>query len=96
MAIKVSEVVGGLISTAKPRVSAAEDFSMINHPGFFARNVKGFLRLEQVLVQADDSSLSTMRESLTASEGNPLHWYWREFKLWDNSHRAKRVTPTLI
>jgi hypothetical protein len=32
---------------------------MINHPVFFARNVKAYLRLEQVLVQADDNARDT-------------------------------------
>jgi hypothetical protein len=51
---------------------------MINHPVFFARNVKDYLRLEQVLVQADDSSLATLQGALTGCDWNPLHWHWRE------------------
>jgi hypothetical protein len=78
MAIKVSEVAGGLLSTDEPQVSAAQDFLMINHPVFFARNAKDFLRLEQVLAQVDDSSFTTMRESLTGGDWNPLRWHWRE------------------
>jgi len=51
---------------------------MINHPVFFARNVKDYLRLEQVLVQADDSSLATLQGAVTGGDWNPLHWHWRE------------------
>jgi len=50
---------------------------MINHPVFFARNVKDYLRLEQVMVQADDSSLATLQGALTGGDWNPLHWHWR-------------------
>ena len=55
-----------------------QDFVMINHPVFFARNVKDYLRLEQVIVQADDSSLATLQGALTGGDWNPLHWHWRE------------------
>ena len=60
--------------TARP----GEDFVMINHPVFFARNVKDYLRLEQVLVQADDKPLATLQAGLTGGDWNPLHWHWRE------------------
>ena len=51
---------------------------MINHPVFFARNVKDYLRLEQVLLQADDNPLAALQGALTAGDWNPLHWHWRE------------------
>jgi len=51
---------------------------MINHPAFFARNVKDYLRLEQVLVKANVSSVATLRGGLTGGDWNPLHWHWRE------------------
>jgi hypothetical protein len=54
------------------------DFVMVNHPVFFARNVKDFLRLEQVLVSADDNPLVTVAQGLTGGNWNPLHWHWRE------------------
>jgi hypothetical protein len=60
------------------RRGPAQDFVMINHPVFFARNVKDYLRLEQVLVQADDNSLATLQGALTGGDWNPLHWHWRE------------------
>ena len=44
---------------------------MINHPVFFARNVKDYLRLEQVLVQADNNPLATLQGGLTGGDWNP-------------------------
>jgi catalase len=77
MAIKVLEVTGEVVLADEQR-GQTQDFVMINHPVFFARNVKDYLRLEQVLVQADDSSLATLQGALTGGDWNPLHWHWRE------------------
>ena len=77
MAIKVLEVQGDVVLADEQR-GQTQDFVMINHPVFFARNVKDYLRLEQVLVQADDSSLATLQGALTGGDWNPLHWHWRE------------------
>ena len=55
-----------------------QDFVMVNHPVFFARNVKDFLRLEKVLVSANDNPLVTVAEGLTGGDWNPLRWHWRE------------------
>lgn len=55
-----------------------QDFVMINHPVFFARNVKDMLRLEQVLVDANDNPLATLQGVLTGGHWNPLHWHWNE------------------
>ena len=77
MAIKVLEVEGEVVLADEPR-GQTQDFVMINHPVFFARNVKDYLRLEQVLVKADDSSLATLQGALTGGDWNPLHWHWRE------------------
>lgn len=55
-----------------------QDFIMINHPVFFARNVKDMLRLEQVLVEADDNPLATLQGALTGGSWNPLQWHWNE------------------
>jgi len=70
--------VEGEIVLADEQRGKAQDFVMINHPVFFARNVKDYLRLEQVLVQADDSALATLQGGLTGGDWNPLHWHWRE------------------
>ncbi|MHB1038538.1 MAG: catalase family protein [Pirellulales bacterium] len=77
MAIKVLEVEGDVVLADEQR-GQTQDFVMINHPVFFARNVKDYLRLEQVIVQADDSSLATLQGALTGGDWNPLHWHWRE------------------
>lgn len=77
MAIKVLGVEGEMVLADEQR-GQTQDFVMINHPVFFARNVKEYLRLEQVLVQADDSSLAKLQGTLTGGDWNPLHWHWRE------------------
>jgi hypothetical protein len=51
---------------------------MVNHPVFFAGNVKDFLRFEQVLAAARDQKFATAKEALTGGDWNPLHWHWRE------------------
>jgi len=77
MAIKVLGVQGDTVLMDEQR-GPTQDFVMINHPVFFARNVKDYLRLEQVLVHADDNSLATLQGALTGGDWNPLHWHWRE------------------
>jgi len=77
MAIKVLGVSGEMLPEDEQSVPT-QDFLMINHPVFFARNVKDFLRLERVLVQADESPLATAQQALTGGDWNPLNWHWRE------------------
>lgn len=77
MAIKVLGVQGD-VGQADEQRGPTQDFVMINHPVFFARNVKDYLRFEQVLVQADDNALATLQGVLTGGDWNPLHWHWRE------------------
>jgi catalase len=77
MAIKVYGVTGDVVSVDEQN-GPTQDFLMINHPVFFARNVKDFLRFEQVLVDADDSPLATAQGALTGGDWNPLNWHWRE------------------
>jgi len=77
MAIKVLGVKGDIVSVDEQR-GPTQDFLMINHPAFFARNAKDFLRLERVLVEADDSPVATASGALTGGDWNPLHWHWRE------------------
>jgi hypothetical protein len=77
IAIKVLGVEGDVVLADEQR-GQTQDFVMINHPVFFARNVKDYLRLEQVIVQADDSSFATLKGGLTGGDWNPLHWHWRE------------------
>jgi hypothetical protein len=67
MAIKVLGVEGDVV-LADEQGGPTQDFIMINHPVFFARNVKDYLRLEQVLVQADDNALATLGGALTGGD----------------------------
>ncbi len=55
-----------------------QDFIMVNHPVFFARNVKDMRRLEQVLVDADDNPFAVLQGALTGGSWNPLEWHWKE------------------
>ena len=77
LAIKVFEVDGERLDSEDVG-NRTQDFVMVNHPVFVARNVKDFLRLEQVLVSADDNPLVTVAEGLTGGNWNPLRWHWRE------------------
>ncbi len=77
LAIKVFDVEGDRL-TSDDTSGRTQDFVMVNHPVFFARNVKDFLRLEQVLVSADDNPLVTVAQGLTGGSWNPLQWHWRE------------------
>jgi catalase len=77
IAIKVLGLAGEVVLADEQR-GQTQDFVMINHPVFFARNVKDYLRFEQVFVQANDSSLATLQGTLTGGDWNPLHWHWRE------------------
>jgi len=77
MAIKLLDVVGErLFSEANG--ASTQDFIMVNHPVFFAGNVKEFLRFEQVLAASKNEKLTTATNALTGGDWNPLHWHWRE------------------
>jgi hypothetical protein len=77
LAIKVLDAPGERLAS---EVSGAptQDFVMVNHPVFFAGNVKDFLRFEQVLAAAKGEKIATATEALTGGNWNPLHWHWRE------------------
>ncbi len=77
MAVKVMGVRGEMIARDQ-EVEPAQDFVMINHPVFFAANVKDFLRLEKVVVEAEERPISAAQEALTGGDWNPLNWHWRE------------------
>ncbi len=77
MSIKLTGIDGELLQT-EGTDDKAQDFLMINHPVFFASNAKDFLRLEQVLVNADEQVLATATGALAGETWNPLHWHWRE------------------
>jgi catalase len=77
LAIKVFGVEGDRLNS-DDNSGRTQDFVMVNHPVFFARSVKDFLRFEEVLVSADDNPLVTVAEGLTGGDWNPLLWHWRE------------------
>jgi catalase len=77
LAIKVFEVDGERLDSGEHDIRT-QDFVMVNHPVFFARNVKDFLRVEEVLVSSNDNPLSMVTEGLTGGDWNPLNWHWRE------------------
>ena len=77
MAIKVLGVTGDMVS-GDEQSGPTQDFLMINHPVFFVRNAKDFLRLERVLVEANDNPIATAQGALTGGDWNPLNWHWRE------------------
>lgn len=77
MAIKVFEVAGERLAS-EANGARTQDFLLVNHPVFFAANVKDFLRLEQVLATAKDNPLATLQGALTGGDWNPLNWHWRE------------------
>lgn len=77
LAVKVLGVKGDMIGLGEDD-EPAQDFVLINHPVFFAANVKDMLRLEQVAVKAEKSPIAAAQEALTGGEWNPLNWHWRE------------------
>ncbi len=77
LAIKVFDVEGEQLASS-PDGERAQDFVMVNHPVFIARNVKDYLRLEQVLVTSNDNPLTAAAQALSGGNWNPLHWHWRE------------------
>ncbi len=77
LAIKVLGISGDL-ALSENTGDPAQDFVMINHPVFFARNVKDYLRVEKALVEANDRPLAAIGGVLTGGDWNPLHWHWRE------------------
>ncbi len=75
MAIKVFHVDGerALSESDDPQT---QDFVMINHPVFFARDVEDFMRLEEVAV-SNERKLPKIQKALTGGDWNPLHWHWQ-------------------
>lgn len=53
-----------------------QDFVMVNHPTFIARDVKDYLRLEEVRLQATRQPVRLAVKMLTSAL-NPLRWRWR-------------------
>lgn len=77
VAMKLFDVDGERLSQDQAQ-DRTQDFLMVNHPVFVARNVKDFLRLEQLRITAQDHPVAAAVEGLTAGHWNPLRWHWRE------------------
>lgn len=77
LAIKVHGAQGERADINLPD-SSAQDFLMVNHSVFIARNVKDYLRLEELLANTSDRPLTTLLGALTGGNWNPLAWHWNE------------------
>jgi len=77
MAFKVLAVPGDMILFDEAR-GPVQDFVMINHPVFFARNAKEMLRIEQAISQVATNPIAAVQQAVTGGNWNPLHWHWRE------------------
>lgn len=77
MAIKVLAVHGDMVLFDEER-GPTQDFVMINHPVFFARNAKVMLRIEQAVAQAGTNPIAAVQQAVTGGDWNPLNWHWRE------------------
>ena len=75
MAIKVLHVDGERVLSESDDPQT-QDFVMINHPVFFARDVEDFLRLEEV-AGSNERKLPKIQKALTGGDWNPLHWHWQ-------------------
>ncbi|WP_010584667.1 catalase family protein [Schlesneria paludicola] len=76
IAIKVLEVYGPR-AVAGADVRWSQDFLMVNHPSFFASDIREFLRLEEILTEESDSTLKKLQKAVTGGDWNPLNWHWR-------------------
>ena len=78
MAIQVLEVAGDMV-LADEQSGQTQDFVMVNHPAFFARNVKGLSAIGASSRASRRTGRSaTLQGALTGGDWNPLHWHWRE------------------
>jgi hypothetical protein len=76
LAIQVEKVPGLFISSGQP-AAATQDFLMVNHATFIARNVKDYLRLEEARSRASDHPVP-LAAALMRGAWNPFNGRWRE------------------
>jgi catalase len=76
LAIQVESVPGEKLPNDNTEATS-QDFIMVNHPTFLARNVKDYLRLEETRLAANYSPARTAAD-LIFEHWNPLRWRWRE------------------
>lgn len=67
----------GAFALAGGNVASSQDFLMVNHPTFFASDVREFLRLEEILTDESDSNFEKLQKAVTGGNWNPFNWHWR-------------------
>jgi catalase len=77
MAIKVLEVEGERLMD-EDNGAPTQDFILVNHPVFFAPNVKEFVQVERLLARAKEQNLADATRAFTRGDWNPLNWHWQE------------------
>ena len=76
MAIQVENVEGETLATGTA-AAATQDFVMVNHPVFIAKEVKSYLRIEEARLQASTQPVQLLTRLLSGAL-NPCNWPWRE------------------
>jgi len=77
IAIKIRSVNGeGIVGDESQE--RTQDFLMVNHPVFFAKSVKDYLRVQEVLAHDEANPMAKFSEFLTRGDWNPLRWNWSE------------------
>lgn len=76
LAIKLRSVDGPRVLSDADDLGT-QDFVMVNHPVFFARDVADFRRIEELLVADGGNALEKLQKAFTGGEWNPLNWNWR-------------------
>lgn len=76
VAIKVQAVSGTFLLPGVVEPST-QDFAFANHPTFVAKDVKDYLRLQQVRLQGVRLPVAAA-ETFTTGSWNPIDWRWRE------------------
>lgn len=76
LAIKLKNV-NGPFALLDSDETGTQDFVMVNHPVFFARDVADFMRIEDLLVADPGNALVKLQQAFTGGEWNPLNWNWR-------------------
>jgi catalase len=75
LAVQIENVPGEKLVNAESPVNS-QDFIMVNHPTFLARDVKDYLRLEEARLAANYKPVITVADVLS-HHWNPLRWRWR-------------------
>ncbi|HUQ70289.1 MAG TPA: catalase family protein [Planctomycetaceae bacterium] len=77
MAIQVENIAGEFLPAWNP-TAPTQDFVMVNHPVFIARDVKDYFRLQVARLESESHPLRGPAGALTNGSWNPAQWKWRE------------------